>query len=163
MTPTTSSQPPPSADTERAASRGARVALLAFLALCSLFVLSSTWQLLQGALYGATAPAASDERRIDPRGPCAGHLRRLAAAVDRGLAVATAAPSDDAALELFRGGLAPDWANRGAAVAACAPEPGGPDAFAAVDRLREAGEAVSRRTGGDLASARRDVAAVLPR
>ena len=65
MTPTTSSQPPPSADTERAASRGARVALLAFLALCSLFVLSSTWQLLQGALYGATAPAASDERRID--------------------------------------------------------------------------------------------------
>jgi hypothetical protein len=57
--------------TERAAKRGAQVAMLAFFVLSSLFVVSSTWQLAHAVFFephtSASPPAASSR----PAPPCA--------------------------------------------------------------------------------------------
>jgi hypothetical protein len=145
---------------EAAARRGARVALVAFLALSSLFVVSSTWQLARAVFVDGSPGAPS----LQPEGTCARDLRRLSLAVERGLAASSAAPTEETSAAAFEAALRPDWDDAAAkATAACAVEPAGMNAYAAVERLRAAALGFAKHRATDLVRVRQEVSAQLGR
>jgi hypothetical protein len=162
------SSPPPSlpADpanlSDVAAKRGARLALFAFVALSSLFVLSSTWQLTRAALFENDPRSALRNPAIAANGACAGRLRMRTEAVEIGLTRASAALTETEAQDAFDRTVTYTWDDRGATSTVCNAEPRGTDALATVERLRRAAESVARRRAGDLEQVRAEVATVLP-
>ncbi len=149
---------PPDDSTDAAARRGARLAVGLFVAMSSLFILSSTWQLSKSALFPASGRA--DPSLVDA---CAARLRPLRTAVEDALRAAASAPDEHAALVAFEAQLRPSWAAADAVKAECDARKDGADAFAAVARLRAAAGSVARRRALELALARRDVAVFLDR
>jgi hypothetical protein len=147
--------------TERSARMGSRVVFVLYLSFCSLFVLSSTWQIVRGVFIDPSPGAALGGPRLDPQGKCAGGLRRLASGVERGMVAAAEIEGPEAAASAFRRASEVTWRDEAAVESTCAGEPGGADAFALVARLHKAGETVSRRRAIELAEARADVDAVL--
>ncbi len=148
-------------ETQRRQLRGKRIVLTTFLGLTTIFVLSSTWQLMIGTFGMGTKPLSVE---LDPDATaCADGVRRLAGALDRGMAKASAADSERSALLAFEGSLAPEWDEEKAVAAQCESRPRGRDAFSAVLRLRRTEEGFVRRQVVEIAPVRRDVQAYLPR
>ncbi len=108
-------------ETQRAENLGKRVVLAAFLGFATLFVLSSTWQLMIGT-FGMGTKALSVELDPDAKA-CADGVRRLASALDRAMAKATAADSEKSALAAFEAGLAPEWNDESAVASQCGAHP----------------------------------------
>jgi hypothetical protein len=162
--PSPDASPPAATHGDAAAKRGAQVAWLAVVVFSSWFVVSSTWQLTRGVFFDASATSAIAEP-LAGQGPCARELRRLSAAVDRGLSAAALAPTEEAAVERFQTGLGPDWQDGAVARVAstCSAEPEGANALAVVERLRVAALAFARHRATDLAKVRGEVATELGR
>jgi len=61
------------------------------------------------------------------------------------------------ATALYRDARAASWSNRNTVAAACAGDPGGPEAMAAVARLDRQAEGIVRRQTAELRAVRREV------
>lgn len=148
-------------ETQRRENLGKRVVLAAFLGFTTLFVLSSTWQLMIGT-FGMGTKALSVV--LDPNATaCADGVRRLTGALDRAMGKASVADSERSALDAFEANLAPEWNDETAVASQCESHPHGRDAFSALLRLRRTEEAFVRRQVVEIAPVRRDVQAYLPR
>ncbi|MEO6417929.1 MAG: hypothetical protein ABIP39_00880 [Polyangiaceae bacterium] len=148
-------------ETQRAQNLGKRVVLAAFLGFATLFVLASTWQLMIGTFGMGTKPLSVE---LDPEAKaCADGVRKLAGALDRAMAKASAADSEKSAVDAFEAGLAPDWNEETAISSQCESHPHGRDAFSALLRLRRTEEGFVRRQVVEIAPVRRHVQAYLPR
>ncbi len=153
----------PSEDAALAGRRGKRIMTLAFITFATVFVLSTTYQVM-GALFsiGARARPESGARAL-VRGDCTSSLRALSGAVDRAVGAAARDLDESVAAADFRAALEPEWGEgEERAQRECAGVPGGDDAYAAVLRLRRAGEGLTRRQVVELGTLRRDVSAYLP-
>jgi hypothetical protein len=148
-------------ETQRAQLRGKRIVLTAFLGFTTVFVLVSTWQLMIGTFGMGTKPLGVE---LDPDArACADGVRRMAGALDRGMASASSADSERTALAAFERSLAPEWDAEKAVAAQCESHPRGQDAFSALLRLRRSEEGFIRRQVVEIAPVRRDVQGYLPR
>ena len=144
------------------------------MAISAVFVVLSTQQIID-AVFGmgvsplpglsSTSTSTSTSPAPVSGGACAGGIRRLDAALDRAASLAAAArsASEEAAMNAFRASLSPDWDGQAAVFASCASEPHGPDAVAALLRLRMGLEQVVRRQAVEIAPLRHDVSAYLGR
>ena len=148
-------------ETQRAQLRGKRIVLTAFLGFTTVFVLVSTWQLMIGTFGMGTKPLGVE---LDPDArACADGVRRMAGALDRAMAKASAADSEGSAVAAFVGSLAPEWDAEKTVATQCEAHPHGQDAFSALLRLRRTEEGFVRRQVVEIAPVRRDVQAYLPR
>ncbi|HEX7664354.1 MAG TPA: hypothetical protein VF407_07590 [Polyangiaceae bacterium] len=129
---------------------------IAFLAFAAAFIVSSTYQLGRG-VFATTAKNGS----VPPPPACVAGISKLEAALDRGLAKASGATDEGAALSAFGAEAQPEWNDLPATQAACDPTPTGKDAYAALLRLRMADESFLKRRVADLSPIRRDVDAYL--
>jgi hypothetical protein len=150
-------------DAKRAKVVGRRIIISAFITLATVFIGLSAIQIIPAALgvsrddgpiFGKAAPLSA---------ACVSGVSRLNAALDRGAAsvVTNSAAKEDEASAAFRASLSPEWDGAAAVESACASEPRGRDAYAALVRLREAREHAARRDAVEIAPLRRDVAAYL--
>jgi hypothetical protein len=131
-----------------------------FLAFASAFVLWSA-KLLIWPLFGLDTPA---ERRAAPAGvACAEQIRSLVRALDRAMAAASASRGQAEASAMFRAALSPEWDGEESSRRACAADPNGLDAYAALMRLRRAEEGFVERQVVEIDPLRREVQAHLPR
>jgi hypothetical protein len=145
---------------EVGARRGTRVAIAALVVLAVAFALSSAWQLARGVFFDGEK-GSEVARALDGKGECARALRRLGAGVEHALVVSATAATEETAVAAFEGALRPALEGTPSAADVCEKEPGGTDAYAALERLRRAAEGVARHRAGDMAGARRDVAGLL--
>ncbi len=159
---TTVTEPPEQEDAVVAAAqrRAKRYVAAAFVTFAAIFVGASGLQLV-GAVFGTNAPVRGETPAPLSRGSCAQSLLGLSRAVERAIAVSLHAADEAHALETFSSSLSPEWDREKAVESGCAAEPRGRDAYAAVLRLRRAGEGFARRQVVELAPLRRDVAAYL--
>lgn len=128
-----------------------RLVYAAFLALASAFIVSSTAQ-VAWALFATPAAAGP------PTGEaCAVAVRDLAQAVDRALVAGTGAREPAEAERRYAEARRPEWDRREDALRACAGDPAGLDAVAALARLDRAAAEAVRRQSAELAPVRREV------
>jgi hypothetical protein len=144
----------------KAGRTGKRVAFAIYGAMSAAFILSTTYQLTVEAHGLRAAPLAT---RRGAGEACAAVLRPMTVALDRAAAAAASAGGEAKAEQSFSAAILPEWSTAGVAVATttCGGDPLGADALAAVLRLREARERALRRTAGELAPTRQDVAEYL--
>lgn len=140
--------PPPVVDEEeeRARRRGGRIALISYFGLVAVVcALGGGQVILQGL------------RAQPDRGPtfasCADALSRLSGAIDRAREKAGAAGGEDAAVDTFRGALAPEWDGLDGARRLCGDA--GREDLSVLERLRYAEEHAIRREAAELAPLRR--------
>jgi hypothetical protein len=148
--------------TARARRLARRLVFGSFLLLATAFVVSSAWQLIAG-IYApgpvVIAPAgAPEEARA-----CSDGIARLSTALERGFVAASTKDDEVSALRTLAEGMQPEWTEQAAVEKACAAQPRGQDAFAALLRLKLAEEGFVRRQIVEIAPVRRDVRAYLPR
>jgi hypothetical protein len=148
---------------ERGRRLGRRYVTAAFGTLAGVFILSTTKQLSFGVFGVDAAPVAQGLASATvAEGSCVGHLRAMAAAVDRAISASARAPDEANAAVEYRAALSPEWNDAPTVEAGCSAEGHGADALATIVRLRVAGEQLARRHASELAPLRRDVAAYLP-
>jgi hypothetical protein len=146
-----------------ARKRGSRYLTIVFGAFAIAFIVISVAELI-GAVFGVGLPIAGVTAPSNlPAGSCVERLKELQAAVDRAVASASRATSDDEAAAAYRRALSPEWDEARAGSDPCAADAPSQDALAAVVRLRRAGEEVARRQAVELGPLRQDVAAYLAR
>jgi hypothetical protein len=146
---------------EPARRRGKRYIIIAFVAFSAAFILSSIAQLVSG-VFGAGSDVLPQTRTGSlASGRCARELRALTSAVERAIVSAVPASGEAKARAAYRAALAPEWNDEADVEQRCSGDPHGTDAYAAVLRLRRAGEDFARRQVVELAPLRQDVAAHL--
>lgn len=140
-------------DPSTRAGRRAKRAMVVFLAvLASVFVVSTTWQIVR-AVFDltpqpvATAPGTSDD--------CAHRIRALEAALDRGSAAATREKDEASASAAFDRELLPEWSQSDQDQAVCGREPNGTAAYAALLQLKKGLEGRARHDASTVGALRR--------
>jgi hypothetical protein len=162
MTATPEAVNPAETEVERGRRLGRRYVTMVFGVLALSFMAMTTKELVDG-VFGVDARPLSATTDPTRGAGCAGRLRGMEAAIERGITAAAHAPDQATASTRYRSALAPDWDDGPGVEAACAKEaPGGTDALATVERLRVAGEHLARRHASELAPLRHDVATYLP-
>ncbi len=129
-----------------------------FTVLATAFVVSSTYQ-ITAAVFAAPPPVGASPAAMALPLACAEGVRRLAGAVDRGLAAAGGQADGDEAARRYRAARSPEWdaTQHHELVQACTGIARGTDAVAAVTRFDRAAEGAIRRQTSELASVRRTV------
>jgi hypothetical protein len=111
-----------------------------FVAFAAVFVVFSTRSIIWGVF------AIDAENVLAPAGrACGEKIAGLAAALDRGVAATSAARTEPEALARMHAALAPEWDAEPEIAAACAQDPRGADAWAALLRLKRAEEGAAGR------------------
>jgi hypothetical protein len=163
MTPLMGDDPERTANARR---RGRRAAHAVVIAIAVVFVGASAVQIIPAVFRVPVGPMGSPASAGSPEEACARGVRSLATAIDRAAATVWSGPpiagrSDDA-LSAFRHAALPEWSDADRVERACDRVKGGPEAWAALARLRRAEEQVLLRTAADLEPLRREVTAHLP-
>lgn len=148
--------------------QGKRVALGVVIVVSVVFIAASAAQIVP-AVFGLDHPRSPLSEGPSAR-ECAQRIRSLALAVDRASANAWAthtagdapAADDSAPLRAFRHALIPEWTEAASVRQTCFKAPGGPEAWAALVRLRSTQEQMMIRDFSELLPLRRDFAAHLP-
>jgi hypothetical protein len=150
--------------TPRARRLARRIVFGSFLLLATTFIVSSAWQLIAGIYAPAPAPVITDGAGVrDEARACGDGIAKLSSALERGFLAASTKDDEASALRTLAEAMQPEWAQRAAVEDACATQPRGQDAFAALLRLKLAEEGFVRRQIVEIAPVRRDVRAYLPR
>jgi hypothetical protein len=147
---------------ERGRRLGRKYTLMGFVTLAGGFVLWTSQQIIFAALGLDVSPLPSSGQTAIEPGSCEGELRSMTAAVDRAILASASAPDEARASVQYRAALAPEWSEDRGVQARCATTPHGEDAFAALLRLKVAGEEVARRHARELGPLRKDLAVYLP-
>jgi hypothetical protein len=130
-----------------------------FTAFAAVFILFSTRSIIWG-VFGLDAPVAA----AAPAGrACAEKIAGLARALDRRMAATSGARSEPEALARMHAALAPEWDTEAETAAACADDPRGADAWAALLRLKRAEEGAAGRRAALTGPMHRELEAYLPR
>jgi hypothetical protein len=155
----------PDAPADAARTRARRLARRlvygSFLLLATAFVVSSAWQLIAGIYAPAPVVIAPAGAPAEARA-CSDGIARLSSALERGFVAASTKEDEASALRTLADGMQPEWADQPAVEQACATQPRGQDAYAALLRLKLAEEGFVRRQIVEIAPVRRDVRAYLP-
>lgn len=158
-----------SGDDARARFEGKRLAHAVVVAIAVAFIGASAVQIVPAVFGTQTQLVSSTPAGLSDRA-CAEDVHSLMLALDRATgqawspraARAVSEADEDAVIQAFRQGLAPEW-NADATIAqACAKSREGFEAWAALLRLRRAEEQVVLRGFVELVPLRRDVTAHLP-
>jgi hypothetical protein len=129
-----------------------RVVYAAFVTVTAVFV--------SGLIYEvATQVFAGEAPKVDAlAADCAQGVKALEGAVNRGIAAGLGTDGDaDDAVARYRGTRDEEWKRRDAVAAACAAQPRGTEAMAALARLDRQAEGVVRRQTAELRVVRREV------
>ena len=161
MTPGVSQDPPRQPAASDGPRRvGARVALAAFFALATAFIVLSSVEIIGQAFGLMRPPAPLTGPNADD---CIARMTMLLDALDVASAEARREDDSEEAARHFASTVEPAWEQAGDLRALCGGSPQGSDAVAALYRLREAHEARAREDGRTLGPLRRRVAAYLNR
>jgi hypothetical protein len=131
-----------------------------FVAFAAAFIVLSGRNVIWGVfgLDAEPAPAGAPAGRV-----CGEKIAALAHALDRGVAAAAGAHTEPEAMARMRAALAPEWEAEADSSAACAADPHGAAAWAALLRLRRAEEVAVARHVAQTGPLRHELAAYLPR
>lgn len=147
---------------ERGRTLGRKYALVGFVTLAAVFVLSTTQQIVFAVFgIGAVPLASAGEPGVVPAS-CEADLRTMTAAVERAILASSSAPDETRAADAYRAALAPEWNPDRGVEARCAETERGTDALATVLRFRAVGEELARRHTRELGPLRKDLAVYLP-
>jgi hypothetical protein len=149
----------------RARLRAKRAVLAVVIVVAVLFIAASAIQIISSVFGLRSAPPAAALTEPAQRA-CALGVSRLARALDRASAdpprLADDTTEDDRASTDLRRRLSPEWDSAEAVMRECERSFWGQDAWAALERLRQAQEELARRGQAELLPLRRDVSAHLP-
>lgn len=106
---------------------------------------------VSGQVFAEEPPGAA----LSPA--CASGIKELYGGVDRGIVVGLGAEDVDLAVARYRQTRDDEWKGKAAVEAACAADPRGSDAMAALARLDRQAEAVVRKQTTALRAVRREV------
>jgi hypothetical protein len=132
----------------RARKLGRRIGIVFYAALVAAFTVVCSVQICLQVWAPRVEPAPFD---------CSAGMLALVEAIDVARAAAASEPDEQAALDKFRGALAPTWRYRPALGRTCAPSSEALQNLRAVDRLRYAEEHAVRYAAVDLAQRRHEV------
>ena len=164
-------------DDARARIEGKRVAHVVVIVIALLFIGASAAQIIPAVFGWGVRPLAAASP-VTAEGACGAGVRALAGALDRaggqawssrelanrggGPVVDNDPTGGEAAMQVLRQGLAPEWNAQARIERACAESRDGSEAWAALMRLRRAEEQLVLGAFVELAVLRGDVAAHLP-
>ncbi len=136
---------------EKAKSRRTTRAVYAvYIALTAAFVISNIWQV--GLTLFGDAP-----HEAVAQGPCRAGIEELSGALDRAAKAAVEARDDADAERRYSEARRPEWDRYEEVRRACAAQPRGVDAMAALTRLERAHRSAVGRSAAALAPVRREV------
>jgi hypothetical protein len=147
---------------ERGRKLGRKYTLGVFATLATLFILSTTLQIVFAVFGVGAAPMAAEGEAAAVSGGCEAELRTMTAAIERAILASASAPGETRAADAYRAALAPEWNDEEGVAARCAATPRGTDAFATVLRFRAVGGELARRHARELGPLRADLSVYLP-